>query len=144
MTFVASTVAALVAKLAEAPAVSPVIGRVRLRPLAQNVTTAVVVRPVASEVQGTADIATGYPVSWRGVYHVECYARASALEFPDAAVDGLLQAVYARIFADPFLGGAVIQLEPVSVSFDFDADGDQTACAVLTINAHHATAGASL
>lgn len=146
MTFVATTVAAIVSALEANPPVCPVVGRVRLRPLASTVTSAVVVRPApkAAAVQGDTEIATGYPVSWIGSYLVECYAKVPASTAPDAAVDDLLQAVYARLFSDPTLGGAVLTLDPAGISFDFDADGEQSVCAVLSINAHHRTVGASL
>lgn len=144
MTFAATTVAAIVSALQEAPAVSPLVLRVRLRPLAPSVESAVVVRPATAVVQADAEIATGYPVRWLGSYQVECYARVPAGTAPDAAVDDLLQAVYARLFSDPTLGGAVLQLDPAGITFDFDADAEQSVCAVLTINAHHRTVGASL
>ena len=75
MTFMSDAVAAMVAKLEEVPAVAPVIGRIRLRPLASTTMTAVVVRPQQADVQGD-EIASGYPISWRASYIVECYARS--------------------------------------------------------------------
>ena len=47
------------------------------------------------------------------------------------AVDPLVQSVYARLMADVTLGGAVNLLEPQDINFDFDVDGEQTACATL-------------
>lgn len=143
MTFVAETLAAMVAKLQEAPAVAPVIGRVRLRPLPSTTTSAVVVRPLQAEVQGD-ELATGYPISWRGAYAVECYMRSVSTTSPDAAVDSLVAAVYERLLTDPTLGGAVIQMQPQSIAYDFDVDGEQTTCAVLSFSALHRTVGATL
>jgi hypothetical protein len=65
---------------------------------------------------------------------VECYARASAGTSPDEAVDPLVQSVYARLMTDPTLGGAVNLIEAQDISFDFDVDGEQTACATLIFN----------
>lgn len=143
MTFVASTMTAMVAKLQEAPAVAPVVGRVRLRPLSATTTTAVVVRPHQAEVQGD-ELATGYPISWRASYVVECYARSLSSTSPDAAVDSLVAAVYERLLTDPTLGGVVIQMQPQSIAYDFDVDGEQTTCAVLSFSALHRTVGATL
>lgn len=143
MTFVASTLAAMVAKLEESPAVAPVVGRVRLRSLSSTTQQAVVVRPHQAEVQGD-ELATGYPISWRGTYAVECYARSLSSTSPDAAVDSLVAAVYERLLTDPTLGGVVIQMQPQSIAYDFDVDGEQTTCAVLSFSALHRTVGATL
>ena len=74
---------------------------------------------------------------------VECYARASGATAPDAAVDDLLQAAYARLAADPTLGGA-LAMYPQQVAYDFDADGEKTACATLVFSVLHSASSASL
>jgi hypothetical protein len=44
--------------------------------------------------------------------------------------------------ADTTLGGAVISLQPQDVSYDFDADGEQTTCVTLVFQIlQRATAG---
>lgn len=68
---------------------------------------------------------------------VECYARGAAGVSPDLAVDALLAAVYGRLAADPSLGGLVQDLEPTSINFDFDVDGESSACATLTYLVRH-------
>jgi hypothetical protein len=75
---------------------------------------------------------------------VECYQRSTVATAPDQAVDALLEAVYARLMADPTLGGVVLSLQPQSINWDFDADGEQTTCATLTFNARHRSPGATL
>lgn len=134
MSLVNTAVTAIVALLQAAPAVAPVVGRVRMRPMAQSGTTQVVVRPVDSQVQ-EASMTSGYPITWDTRLGVECYARAAAGQAPDVAVDSLVEAVYARLMADPTLGGAVIQLQPQALSYDFDADGDNTVCATFILSA---------
>ena len=64
-----------------------------------------VVRPLSSQV-AEASLAPGYPVSWTSAIAVECYARSGTATAPDVAVDALLEAVYARLMADPTLGGS--------------------------------------
>ena len=140
MTIVNTLVTAILQQLQAAPAIAPQVARVRLRPVSASTTTAVVVRPVASEVL-EGEMTTGYPISWNTTIAVECYARASAQAAPDQAVDALLAAVYQRLLADPTLGGQVVVLQPLQVAYDFDADGEQTVCAVLTLSARQRTVG---
>lgn len=140
---VSNAVAAIVAALsAEAP-VAPQIARVRLRPIGANTTTAVVVRPLASNVV-EALLTPGYPVSWTTAIAVECYARSSASTSPDVAVDSLLVNVYERLMADPTLGGVVVSLQPKDIAWDFDVDGEQTTCATLVFSAFYRANGATL
>ena len=141
MTLVNTAVTAMVAALQSAPAVAPNVARVRLRPQAQATTQAVVVRPLQSQA-GDTDVPMGYPVSWTSTIAVECYARSTAATSPDVAVDALVAATYARLVQDPTLGGAVITLQLQEISYDFDADGDQTTCATLVFQTlQRATAG---
>lgn len=141
MTSIVNTaVTAMVASLQSDTPVAPLVARVRLRPVAQANALAVVVRPLNSQVTEAA-LAPGYPVSWTSAIAVECYARSGTTTAPDVAVDALLEAAYSRLMADPTLGGAVLALQPQDVSYDFDADGEQTTCATLVFNARHKTAG---
>lgn len=142
MTFSAATVGTMIDRLKESPAISPLVGRVRLRSIPAGTSTALVVRPVGSDV--VSDELNGYPISWRATYQVECYARAVNGAAPDEAVDALLAAAYSRILFDPTLGGLAIQLQPQSIAYDFDVDGEQTVCAVLSFSALHRTVGATL
>ena len=134
MSLVNTAVTAIVALLQAAPAVAPVVGRVRMRPMAQSGTTQVVVRPVDTQVQ-EASMTSGYPNSWDTRLGVECYARAAAGQAPDVAVDSLVEAVYSRLMANPTLAGAVIQLQPQALGYDFDADGETTVCATFVFTA---------
>lgn len=142
-TMFASAVAAIVAALSAGTPVAPQVARVRLRPIAKDTGTAVIVTPLATEV-AEASLVPGLPVSWTTAIKVECYARSSAATTPDVAVDSLVAAVYARLMADPSLGGAVLALQPQSIAWDFDADGENTTCATLVFNARHRSPGATL
>lgn len=126
-----TAVTAVVGALQAAPAVCPLVERVRLRPQAASTAQAVVVRPRQAEVQDT-EMPTGHPYVWNVVIDVECYAKASPGTAPDAALDTLAAATYARLMADPTLSDAVLLLQPQGVAYDFDADGQQTACATFT------------
>lgn len=131
---VSTAVAAIVASLQGAPAVAPQVDRVRLRPIQAGASTAVVVRPQQTEAFDPSAF-NGAPQVWQAVIAVECYARATPGQSPDVAVDALTTAVYARLMADPTLGGAINLLQPLGVAYEFDADGEQTACAVFTFSA---------
>jgi len=142
-TIINQVVTAITAALQSAPAVADSIGRVNLRPVSQAVAQAVVVRPVQSEVT-QAGVLNSMPVSWSTTVAVECYARSSGATTPDQSVDALLESVYARLMADPTLSGVVLGLQPQHVSFDFDADGDKTACATIVFNARQRASAGSL
>jgi hypothetical protein len=135
-TLVSAAVGAIVAALQTVPAVSTNIGRVRLRPWSAEQSTAVAVRPLSAD-RGESQIGFSGPDVWAVRIGVECYARAAPGTAPDVAVDDITQAVYTRLMADPTLSGVVRGgLEPVSLSYDFDADAEQTACAVFIFTAH--------
>lgn len=119
---------AIVTKLQEAPAVASQVARVRLRPWSDSTATAVAVRPLGADRVETEFAYAGISV-WDVRIGVECYARATAQ--PDVAVDDLVAAVHERLLTDPTLGGAVRDIQPRKLEFDFDADGDQTVAAVF-------------
>lgn len=141
-TLVSSAVGAIVGALQSAPAVCSHIDRVRLRPVAQAVDLAIAVRPVQSEVLQYQ--LSSLPVSWSTTVSVECYARSGANTPADVAVDVLLESVYSRLMADPTLAGVVVALQPKGISYDFDADGEQSTCASMVFNVLHRSAGATL
>lgn len=143
MSMVNDLVTAVVNALKAPTAVSPRVERVRLRALPASAGTAVVVRPLGSDVLD-AELLTGHPYVWTTSLAVECYARAPQGTAPDAAVDALLESVYARLMADATLGGAATVLQPQGITYDFDVDGESVVCATLQINARQMTVGARL
>ena len=140
MTIVNTVVTAAMAALQGA---APVVGRVRLRPLSSTTLTAVVVRPVSSEVFDAPEL-TGYPYAWNTLIAVECYARSTSIHAPDASVDALLADVYSRLMTDLTLGGSVITLVPQGLTYDFDVDGEQTVCVTFTFIARQRQVGPTL
>ena len=140
MTIVNTVVTAAMAALQGA---APVVGRVRLRPLSSTTLTAVVVRPVSSEVFDAPEL-TGYPYAWNTLIAVECYARSTSIQAPDASVDALLADVYSRLMTDLTLGGSVITLVPQGLTYDFDVDGEQTVCVTFTFIARQREVGPTL
>lgn len=143
LTLIARAVAAAVAALEAAPPVAEVVDRVRLRPWGQDVMTAIDVRPMRAAPQ-SADMA-GRPVAWESGITVRCCARAPEGVTPDAAVDAVLGPAYARLMADPTLGGVVLGLTPIGIEFDFDGSAaDDVASATLFIQVRQRATSATL
>jgi hypothetical protein len=141
MSIVNTAITAIVDALNAAPAVENV-SRVRVRQVSAGTSTAVVVRPVDSQV-AQASVTSSQPITWETRIGVECYARAAANQAPDIAVDALLSTVYAKLMTDPTLSGAVIALQPQSVSYEFDADAENTVCATFVFSARQRAAVAT-
>ena len=140
---VCALVTAAMAALQAAPAVAARVERVRLRALPTSVNQAVVVRPVATDT-GETEMATGWPITWTSRLAVECYARVPQGAAPDLALDALIEAVYQRLMTDATLGGVAIVLVPQGISYEFEADGEGTAAAILQFSAQQRTTGSSL
>lgn len=138
MSLVNTAITAVVAALTGAAGM-PAVARVRLRPLAAGTSALVVVRPHGSEVTEIA-MAAGYPVQWSTTVVIECYARAPAGTAPDVAVDATVSAVYAALMSDTTLGGQVRHIAPQAISYDFDADAEQTVCATFTFSVRQTSA----
>lgn len=136
-----TAVTAIVAALQADTPVCPHIYRVRRRPIAEEDTQALVVRAEQTEVSQTG-MFSGAPLHWESTVSVECYQRA--FDDVDLALDPLIEAVFSRLMTEPTLGGAVVQITPKGISFDYDADGQQTACANIVFTVRHRTNGATL
>ncbi len=83
---------------------------------------------------------------WVTTLTVTCYARATAGQSGDAAVDPLLQAVYARLQgleSSPPPGAQSVTLDPV-VAWDVDEGGKTVGVARLTLIVRHITTTATL
>lgn len=137
--------AALVAVLKQSPPVAPVVDRVLLRAVGKNDRFAVVVRPFG----GNRDSSVGAGVVgvWTTGYEIECSAWVMPDVAPDLAVDPLLEAVYARLMANPTLGGAVADLQPApdnTLRYGFDQVGENTVTATLSFHVRHASGAHTL
>src|SRR5690606_2389363 len=122
--------AAAAAALAQAPALSPIVEVARMRVLPQQGGSALVVRPgVAKRDSG---VGSGTPGLWTSAMHLECYARGSASAPAADALDALLGAAVQRLLQDPALAAQVGSLELDAIEWDYDVDGQQTACATCT------------
>lgn len=140
-TVFSNVVGAIVQALEAGTPVSPNISRARIKPLAAEWQTAVVVRLQESQLDRMA--IRGAPINTDTTVVVECYARSTSLS-PDQAVDQLMQDAYARLAADPTLGGLVSDCQPQSINFDFDSEQDRMGCALITCLVRHRTQSLNL
>lgn len=137
----ARAIGAMQTALQASPAVSPNVFRARARVVPQQMVTAIVVRP--GQAERDASVGQGAMAVWTTAVAVDCYARGTAATPVDDAVDALMGAAVERLMQDPSLGGLVGSIDPQAVTWDFDVDGEQTACATVTFYLRHATAAAS-
>lgn len=137
--------AAIVAALTSAPAAAG--GNVRantVRPLSATQSQGVVVRLLNSRSVGQTVL--GGPYDWTSTYQVECLARAaSAAADPVAAVDGLLELVWARLAGiNPLALGAIdVRLQP-AIDWQVDDADVPIAAAVISLQIVHRTAANTL
>lgn len=138
MTVFAAIAGAFKASLLASPAVLPAeqIYKARLKPVAAQFEEAVVVRLVGGLAEEFAIL--NAPTDWDTDIEVECYARSKDLD-PDDACDELLGRVYARLVADPTLGGLLMGLRVTSLEYDFASEAQQLSCVKLTLKALHRT-----
>ena len=133
--------AELIAALSSATALAG--GRIyanRLRPIAANHDSAIVVRLEAT--QGTERVLGS--LDWSTAYTVECYARAATGADPAAAVDTLLADAWARLGALDFTAlDATISINP-QIDWQYDDAETPMVCAVMRLTAQHRSALAAL
>lgn len=124
------------------PAVSPNVFRSRSRVVARQMDTAIVVyqgRAQRTEADGTL-----VPGVWDTQLVVEHYAREVQGATVEDALDALLQSAHDRLAEDPTLNDLVADCELASLNWDYDMDGEQTACATAVYVVQHATDHGSL
>lgn len=141
-TVFASVVGAMVSALNAATPVSAQVLRSRVRTIPKEWANCVVVRPLQAELE--QGVGQGVAGIWATSVQVECYVRSTAGTAPDLAVDVLLEAVNNRLALDRSLGGLVGSVNLLAINYDFDVDGESTACATLTFTVRHATAANSI
>lgn len=135
--------AATTAAVAALAGVAAEVKRGRFRPISTEFSNAVAVRPGPAEVIEVA-LAPGMPTGWRFVLFVGCYQRVGASASADLAIDPLVSEVYARLMADPTLGGTAYAIEPASIDPDSDVESEVLASAVLTFSILLRSPGATL
>lgn len=134
---------AVEALLQQDPPVAEHVERNRSRVIPAQVPTAAVVRQGQAQVDQVAG--KQLHQTWVTALLVDCYGRAqSGGAAADEVADGVLKAVQQRMQQDPSLGKLVGGIALQGIEWDFDVDGDATACATATFYARHATSAADL
>lgn len=126
----------------QAAAVSSHIFRNRSRVVPKDMSTAVVVRLRTARSQAASGV--NHWAIWNTALDVELYARARVGLDVEDALDALLASASAALLADATLGGVVAGLQLAGVDWDYDVDGEKTACATASFLVRHAAGAASL
>ena len=139
---------AIVAQLKADPSIADgQVQRGHGRPVPEGVDAAVTL--ALTNALPTRSAIFGGPIDWLTTFSIDCSARGSK-SYPGAEVPAeqaalaLYQAAWERLFANPTLSGAVMDMEPLG--FDVDTDElDTTVATVRTgIRLRHRTAGNTL
>lgn len=139
-------VQAVLAALRTVPAVTsgPIDEDLDALAIADETTQAISVSLVGSDPQNPAAI-FGHPVDWISTLVVECYARRdSAVVLTGRASRALHAAAYARLMADPTLGGVADDLREPSIAIDNAVLDTRMGCCTGTYPVLHRTAARSL
>lgn len=126
----------------EVAAVSPNVFRNRARVVPKDMPTAVVVRLRTARSDAAAGVNNWS--TWNTALDVELYARARVGVDVEDALDALLADASAALLADATLGRTVGGLQLAGVDWDYDVDGEKTACATASFLVRHAAGAASL
>ena len=138
----AQLVTDVVAALSAATPISNQVYRARMRPIAAQHSDAIVVRLGATQVVQKT-LAYGRMLCQTELA-VECYAKAANSVAPDAAVDALLQAAYARIAGDATVNAAPRLVIMNAIAWDFDQENDQLGAATMTWQITHEVESAAI
>lgn len=133
---------AIAAALASAPALAGVlVFQNRLRPLQEDQARAVVVRTERGVGQ---EVVLGM-VDWQTDYAIECYGRGATGADAGAAVDDLVQAVWARLVTVDLSAWQVLAstLNP-DIAWDYGDAETPFACAIFRLQILHRTPTATL
>lgn len=100
--------------------VSTRIYRSRVEPMARAESPAIVVEPVQDQAEQNTALPT---LDWSLTVRVAVIVRGA---IPDQQADPIVEDLHSRLMADLTLGGAAIDVQPVSVNFEM-VDADQPA-----------------
>lgn len=111
--------------------------------LAESVNEAVSVSLVNSDPQATAQI-LGHPVDWVSTVVVETFARRDERTSGGRASRALQALVYARLMADPRLGGVVDDIRDPTITTENDWRSTRMGRCVASYPMPHRTAARTL
>lgn len=132
-------VTALVSALQASPPLVPNVYRARVRPISGA--TAINVIPQGSTIE--PETIAGAGLMHSTTVSIEVYSLATT-QAPDLEIDPLVVAAFNRVMQDTTLGGTVLNIEPQSVSPQFDTDEQKTTCVTMVFAIEHDTKNNSL
>jgi hypothetical protein len=133
----------ILAALNGAPAIAQGnISEERTRPLGQNVNEAVIVRFAGSTPNRNS---MGAGIDWTTTVNIEHHARGDARTPSGRASRILTGIVFARLMADPSLGGVLMDLRPPRLAADQSQSlDDEMGCVIAQYTALHRSASNTL
>lgn len=132
----------VLAALRQAPAVASLIEEDDDAPLAEGIGAAVLVRFLGSTPSLPAMHEA--PVDWTTDLALNCHASADRESATGRASRALAAACYARLFADPSLGGAVFGMEPAGVAVEQERAAQTLGVCTLRLRFLHRTSNNSV
>lgn len=141
--FLAITTAVRDALVAD-PAVVPADSVRRGRPVIAQLSEGSAIFLAAERATGKQLDVAGTMTEWDTIVSVHIMARATSGQDAEAAVDPLLAAAWARLYAmTPPAGALSCVLEP-QIAWDADADGQPVGSATFMLRVTHHTTGGAL
>jgi hypothetical protein len=110
--------AAIRTALTDTTGVSTRIYRTRVEPITREESPAIVVEPLNDTATQNTSLPT---LDWAMTVRVTVIVRGAT---PDQLADPIIESLHGKLMADLTLGGYAIDIQPISVTFNFaDADG---------------------
>ena len=111
--------------------------------LPEGVAQAISVAMVRSLAQAVL-VGGGAPIDWRTTVRIQCLARADAAGAGGRASRALHAQVYARLMADPTLGGLAGFIEPPALASDTELLGSRLGALTADYVVSHRTSATAL
>lgn len=141
-----AVIAGALAVLRQAPAVTtgPLAEDIDVRSLGEDVTEAVSLSLTGSEPQNPTAI-FGHPIDWVSTLQVEAYARSDSASALGGRASRALQAkVYARLMANPSLGGAADDIRAPTLNTEGAVLDTRMGCCTASYPVLHRTQARTL
>lgn len=110
--------------------------------LPEDVSKAIVVGMLSSDPARGA--IAGAPTDWRTTVRLDCYARSDKAVNGSRASRVLHSQAYARLQADPSLGGVAFDIDEPTLTADSELFGSRLGCLLATYTVSHRTRARSL
>lgn len=134
---------AMIATLQAAAALSDTIVEDDDTAIGEDASDAIVITYVRS-VPADPLVYLGQPIDWDTEISIECYARADNTTSNGRASRQLHAAAYARLMAEPSLGGRLQDLVCIGITHDQERRASRLGCCIGQYRTRHRTQSATL